>query len=229
VTLAATSIDALAVPANPAALSPADLHSRYARQIARQVRSVMGRDDDHEDLVQEVLMAVMRGVGTLRDPACMDGWVARVTANTVHAAIRRRRVRRHASLDALSEREWPIFQDKPDTRDLAWRAIDLMNRMPPRDRALLASYWFSPATVEAIAADANCSTITVRRRLWRALRRFERLAQRDPALAPCMKNACIRRKRASSSDTTTTRNPKRADANRYFVDHESQSALALTP
>lgn len=209
-------------------LTPEVLHSRYATKIARQVRLAVGRDDEHEDMVQDVLMAVIRGVGTLRDPACLDGWVTRVTANTVHAAIRRRRIRRHASLDDLDERKCPSFQHEPDERDLASRALDVMNRMPPADRALLARYWFSSATIEAIATDARCSTITLRRRLWRALRRFERLARLDPALAPRMVGACVGRKRAHTLGSAG-RHPEHTDANRYFVDRESRSALALTP
>jgi len=209
-------------------IAPWDLHARYAKQIARQVRSSMGRDDEHDDIVQDTLIAVMRGVASLRDPACIDGWVARVTANTVHAAIRRRRFRRHASLDALTEREWPLFQHKPDARDLAARALGVMNRMPPGERALLASYWFSPATVDVIATQADCSVITVRRRLSRALRRFERLARVDPALAHCLEGACVGRKRMTSIGATA-RGPQSSDANRYFVDRKSRSPLALTP
>jgi len=211
--------------------TPEDLHSRYATKIARQIRMTVGPDDEHEDMVQDVLMAVMRGVGTLRDPACLDGWVSRVTANTVLAAIRRRRNRRHTSLDALDERHWPAFQHHFDARDLASRAIDVMNRMPPADRALLASYWFSSATVETIASEARCSVITMRRRLWRALRRFERLARRDPSLAPCMDGACVGRKRPAAPRAIDAAGGarERTDAKRYFGDRESRSALALTP
>ncbi len=173
-------------PQIEAVLTAEHLHARYAKKIARHVKAVLGQDDEHEDLVQEVLMSVIRGVETLRDPACLDAWVAQVTMNTLRSTMRHRRHRRHASLETVPEQLRPSFQIETDERDLASRAIRVMNRLPPPDRALLATYWFSPATLGTMAAAAGCSVITVRRRLSRARTRFKNLASRDPALAQCM-------------------------------------------
>jgi len=166
-----------------AALTPERLHARYAWRIARRVQSMLGSDDEREDLVQEVLIAVFQGFGGLRDPACLDGWVAQVTANKVRALIRHRRTRSHASLEALPERQMPSFQSNLDARFLASRAVRVIDRLPASDRALLLALWFSPATLDSIAADSGCAPITVRRRFSRARTRFERLVRRDPVLA----------------------------------------------
>jgi RNA polymerase sigma-70 factor (ECF subfamily) len=170
-------------------LTPELLHARYARKIRRHIRAVLGADDDREDVVQDVLITVFRKVDTLRDPACLDGWVAQVTANTLKYVIRQRRLRRHASWEGLAENQIPSFQTNVHARELASRAIRIVNNMPPNDRALLTTYWFSPATAESIAAETGCSIVTVRRRLLRARTRFERLARRDPALARCIDDA----------------------------------------
>jgi RNA polymerase sigma-70 factor (ECF subfamily) len=167
-------------------LTPERLHARYAGRIARRVQTLLGHDDEREDLVQEVLITVLRNVGTLRNPDCMDGWVNQVTLNTLRAFMRQRRKRRHASWEGLLEHELPWFQADPDARELAGRVMALMNRLPHGDRALLESLWFSRATAESIAAQSGCSIITVRRRLFRARSRFTRLARKDPALARCL-------------------------------------------
>jgi RNA polymerase sigma-70 factor (ECF subfamily) len=166
-----------------AALTPEQLHARYARRIASHVRSLLGSDDEREDLVQEILMAVFGGIKRLRDPACLDGWVFRVTANKVKGLLRHRSVRQHASLEALPEPEMPSCHADLDASLLVSRAARVIERLPPQDRALLVALWFSPATLDSIAATSGCAPITVRRRLSRARTRFERLARLDPALA----------------------------------------------
>jgi RNA polymerase sigma-70 factor (ECF subfamily) len=167
------------------AVMPDIIHARYAARIRRRVHAVLGPDDERDDLVQEVLETAVRKIGTLREPACLDAWVAQVTSNTLKYFLRRRRLRRHASLEGLPEHDLPAFNGNPDARELAARVISVINRLPDSDRMLLTRFWFSPATAEFLAEEAGCSGITLRRRLARARTRFEKLARRDPALAPC--------------------------------------------
>ena len=164
---------------------PDVIHARYAARIRRRVNAVLGADDDRDDLVQEVLETAIRKLGTLREPACLDAWVAQVTNNTLKYFLRRRRLRRHASFEGLPERDIPMSHGNPVARELAARVMDVISRLPDGDRMLLTRYWFSPATAELLAEEAGCSGITLRRRLARARTRFEKLARRDPALAPC--------------------------------------------
>jgi len=166
-----------------AALTPERLHARYAWRIARRVQAMLGTDDEREDLVQEILIAVFQGFSGVRNPACLDGWVAQVTANKVRALIRHRRARPHASLEALPEPQLPSFQANIEAWFRASSAVRVIDRLPASDRALLLALWFSPATLDSIAADSGCAPITVRRRFSRARSRFERLARRDPVLA----------------------------------------------
>jgi len=172
-------------------LTPEFLHARYGRKIRRHIRAVLRADEDRDDVFQDVLMTVFRKIDTLRNPDCLDGWVAQVTANTLKYFIRQRRIRRHASWDGLTEQQQPTFQLNVQARELASRAMRIVNNLPPSDRALLAAYWFSPATAESIAAESGCSIVTVRRRLFKARNRFEKLARRDPALARCFDDARV--------------------------------------
>lgn len=182
-------------------LAPERLHARYAPRIRRHVRAVLGSDHEYDDLVQEVLLIVITKVNTVRDPTCLDWWVAQVTANALKQLVRRRRVRRHACLDDVAEALLPTMPTDFQARELASRALEVMGSLPLRERELLKTYWLSPATVETIAAEVGCSVITLRRRLSRAQRRFERLARRDPALAPCVNDGrrWARRWRSASS------------------------------
>jgi DNA-directed RNA polymerase specialized sigma24 family protein len=144
-----------------------------------------------------VLVIILRKIDTLRDPACLDGWVARITTNTLRYNVRRRRLRRHASWEALPEHDSPVCQPNFDARQLASRAIQVMNRLPEKERLLLSSYWFTPATAGSIAAENGWSIITVQRRLTRARTRFETLVRRDPMLASSLDHGWRRRREQS--------------------------------
>jgi RNA polymerase sigma-70 factor (ECF subfamily) len=182
-------------PMNRTTPTPESLHARYAGRIDRQIRRLMGRDNEREDLVHEVLITVFRRVDTLRNPVAMDAWVARVTTNTLKYTLRRRRVRQHVSLEALPETQVVPWQADLEGRDLAGRAARVLDRLPASDRTLLMTYWFTSATADSIADEARCSIITVRRRLSRAQSRFEKLARHDPALARCIEDARTRSRR----------------------------------
>ncbi len=186
------SVPDAAIP-NAEALTPEHLHARYARRIDRRIRAVLGADNEHEDLVQDVLITMFQKIGTLRNPLCLDSWVSQVTMNTLRYAMRRRRLRRHASLEALSEQESPLSIPDFDARELTSRVMRVMERMPTNDCALLTRFWFSCASIEETAVEAGCSAVTIRRRLLKARGRFKKLACLDPALAQLLRELERRR------------------------------------
>ena len=167
-------------------LSPEVLHGRYSAKIERLICSVLGPDAEREDIRQEVLMIVLRKAHAVRDPGCMDFWVRQVTLNTLRYTLRRRRLRRHPSWETLPEEHMPSFQADFESRDLATRAVHVLERLPGNERALLLGHWLGSETVNDIAARIGCSSITARRRLRKARKRFESLARRDSALARCL-------------------------------------------
>jgi RNA polymerase sigma-70 factor (ECF subfamily) len=170
------------------ALSPERLHARYFAKIERLIRRVLGPDADREDIRQDVLMTVLRKAHSIRDPRSMDFWVRQVTLNTLKYTMRQRRLRRHPSWETLPETLLPSSQTDFETRDLARCAARVLDRLPRDERSLLISYWLGSETADEIAAHAGCSSITVRRRLAKARRRFERLVRRDPVLARCLED-----------------------------------------
>jgi len=179
----------------PEPLSAEALHERYAPRIERLILRLLGADSDREDVRQDVLMTVVRKAHTLRNPESLDFWVTQVTINTLRYAMRRRRLRRHLSWDAVCDRTTPSIHPSFEDREIAARAVRVLDRLPEADRTLLHCYWFSSSTAAEIAERTRCSLMTIRRRLFRARRRFERLARRDPELARCLDEAAVSSRR----------------------------------
>jgi RNA polymerase sigma factor (sigma-70 family) len=71
----------------------------YGRFLYTVAYRLTGHEDDAQDLVQDVLLRVRRGLETYR-PGSLEGWLSRITTNSFLDDVRRRRRR---PLDALPE------------------------------------------------------------------------------------------------------------------------------
>lgn len=72
---------------------------RYGRFIFTVAYRLTGNEADAQDLVQDVLLRVRRGLPTYR-PGSMEGWLSRITTNAFLDDVRRRRRR---PLEALPD------------------------------------------------------------------------------------------------------------------------------
>ena len=55
----------------------AELFRRYAPYVATIGLRLLGRDDELDDLVQDVFIEAHRGLHSLRTPDAIKGWLAR--------------------------------------------------------------------------------------------------------------------------------------------------------
>lgn len=81
-------------------------HGRFLYTVAYRLT---GNHEDAQDLVQDVLLRVQRGLATYQ-PGSMEGWLSRITTNAFLDEVRRRR-RRPA--DALPERPETVLPPQP--------------------------------------------------------------------------------------------------------------------
>lgn len=153
-------------------------------QVNRIVWRVLGADEAHDDVVQQVFVALLRGLPRVRDPEALVGWVAVVTVNTVRSEIRRRKIRRlwlrsdPAALD-LAEAPAPSHE----ARELLRRTYAVLDRLPADERIAFGLRVIDEMPLTEVAAACGCSLATIKRRLQSAQARFRRLAERDPELA----------------------------------------------
>ncbi|MDQ4098851.1 MAG: sigma-70 family RNA polymerase sigma factor, partial [Actinomycetota bacterium] len=64
-------------------------HGRFLYNLAYRLT---GNDDDAQDLVQEVLLRVRKGLASYR-PGSMEGWLSRIATNAFLDDVRRRKRR----------------------------------------------------------------------------------------------------------------------------------------
>lgn len=89
--------------ATPRPPSWADVARDYGRFLYTVAYRLTGNRDDAEDLVQEVLLRVRRGLATY-EPGSMEGWLSRITTNAFLDDVRKRKRRPAEPVAEVPER-----------------------------------------------------------------------------------------------------------------------------
>ncbi len=167
---------------DPAAV--AELFDRYAAHVERVLLRTIGRDAESEDMVQDVFLAAHRsGAGYQGTDAQLRAWVSRIAVFTARAYLRKRQQRgRVRSADPQRLPEQISKEPSPDLHEALRRTYQVLDQMSPTLRIPLALREIERMELTEIAASCGCSLSTIKRRLQRARRIFDRLAKRDPLL-----------------------------------------------
>ncbi len=150
-------------PAPPPSLEAAfRLYVRYVGAIALKV---LGREEDVDDVVQDVFLIAWKGLRTLRDADAAKQWLGTVT---VRVASRRLRVRRLRAFFGLDER---AYQDvaapgaSPEQRALLASVYAALDRVPVAERVAWTLRHVEGMELVEVAAACRCSLATAKRRI----------------------------------------------------------------
>ncbi|MBN2575657.1 MAG: sigma-70 family RNA polymerase sigma factor [Deltaproteobacteria bacterium] len=154
------------------------LYRRHARYLLAIGIRLLASRSDGEEVVQDTFVIGFERLGTLREPAAVRAWLARIAVSLV-----RRRLRRARLLGVLG------LERKPDDATLAALASSELRPDERADLALLdRMLWRMPADqriawmlrrveglpLAEVASACGCSLATVKRRIAAADARVER-------------------------------------------------------
>ncbi|WP_442935119.1 SigE family RNA polymerase sigma factor [Micromonospora sp. CPCC 206061] len=134
---------------------------------------LVGNHADAEDLLQNALTKTAvhwRRVARYDNPAA---YVRQAMVNETYGRWRRKRLLQMVSVTKVPERQTPDALRASDDRVDVWRALD---RLAPRQRAVLILRFHEDLSVEETAALLRCSTGTVKSQTHAALSRLRALA-----------------------------------------------------
>jgi RNA polymerase sigma-70 factor (ECF subfamily) len=110
---------------------------RYSARIAGFVRPIIAQPDAVEDVVQMVLIKMVRRLELLRDPITFESWLFALARNTALDFIRRRRCRPTLVSDDDKCVQTPYIDSSRALREIT-EALDLaLTRLSPKDRSLV--------------------------------------------------------------------------------------------
>ncbi len=146
-------------------------HDRFLYSLAYRL---CGNHHDTQDLVQEVLLRVRRGLNTYQ-PGNLEGWLSRITTNAFLDRVRSQKRRPTVALPDDPDR---VIAGSPDAdaemaaRDLPQHLQDLLMDLPPDYRAVVVLKDVLGFSYEEIASAIDVPIGTVRSRIHRGRSRL---------------------------------------------------------
>ena len=142
-------------------------HGRFLYTVAYRLA---GNDDDAQDLVQESLIRVRRGLERY-EPGSLQGWLARIVTNVFLDEMRRRKRR---PTDALPDDPGSVLPSTPAADEvftgLSVEIQRALEELPEEFRVPVVLCDVSDLSYEQIAATTGVPIGTVRSRLHRGRR-----------------------------------------------------------
>jgi RNA polymerase sigma-70 factor (ECF subfamily) len=159
------------------------LVERYEPLVERLVAGALGIDAEIPDVVQDVFVAVLEGIKSLKDASALRSWIATLTVFTARGRIRRRRRWRWIRFVAPEEvPEVPVAAPQGETNEAVKATYAILDQFPADERLAFSLRFVSEMQLTEVAQACSVSLATVKRRLARAEKRFVEAARMHPAL-----------------------------------------------
>lgn len=138
------------------------MHVRYVSAIALRI---LGRDDEVDDVVQDVFLAGFKGLRALREPDAIKGWLATVTVRVATRRLRRRKLRGLFGLDERQYDDVAAEGASPEQRALLASVYRVIDELPVRERVAWTLRHVEGMALEEVARACGCSLATAKRRI----------------------------------------------------------------
>jgi RNA polymerase sigma factor (sigma-70 family) len=144
-----------------------ELIQRWHGPIWHYVRSLTD-DEAAQDIVQDVWLRVLRGIGGLRDPARLRAWLFGIAHRTWIDTLRKKYAVTIADIDEADQHELPD-PVVPEEREQELAALEQqLSRLPPIEREALTLFYLRELSLQEIAQALDIPVGTVKSRLHRA-------------------------------------------------------------
>lgn len=154
------------------------LHRRW---VAAVILAYKPREDDLEDLLQEVAMSMVSKISTVRDPRHVRAWLRTVAINAARASARTRQSRPQLRLVGTPEQEKvePAIDESIVRDEESRRILSLVTNLPDDYREPLMLRALHGMRSKQIAAVLELPEATIDTRISRARRMLRELAREE--------------------------------------------------
>lgn len=152
------------------------LIARWHRPLWVYVRRMTGRDDEAQDLVQEVWIRVIRGIARLRDGSRLRGWLFGIARRTLMD-----RLRREYAVPPAADVDVGALAAEPEPPDNEAELASLevaLDTLPAVEREVLTLFYLRDLSLAELADALTVPIGTVKSRLFRA-RKMLRAAMQE--------------------------------------------------
>ena len=153
-----------------------DLIARWHDPLWQYIRRMSGRDDEAQDILQDVWLRVIRGIARVRDGSRLRGWLFGITRRVLMDRLRRQYAMPPPSdVNADDVAAEPASPD----REPSFEALDaVIEALPIVEREALTLFYLRDLSLAEIADALDIPAGTVKSRLFRARRMARALMQK---------------------------------------------------
>lgn len=148
-----------------------ELVQRWQRRLWLHAHRLTTDPEAAWDITQETWLAIIKGLNKLHDPAKFKQWAYRIVTNK--------------AIDLLKVKQAPQPTPEQPMKDNATRAkedsalSELLGRLNPNRRAVLALYYLEGLTIAEVSSVLNIPKGTVKSRLYNARNELKKLWQQN--------------------------------------------------
>lgn len=163
-------------PGQPPLTSFDAIYRAYSAYVAYIGVRILGRQDEIDDLVQDVFVEALRGLDKLKDAEAVKAWLATVTVRVATRRLRMRKLKRFLGLGEIkADLVWPGASAE-QTTEVA-RIYEKLERVPSKHRIAWVLRMVQGEPLAHVAQTCGCSLATAKR--W-----IESVQDQVAALAP---------------------------------------------
>lgn len=137
----------------------------------RVSRTILSRDEDCADAMQEAIMKAFQNIHTLREPSYFKTWLIRILLNECHQLHRKRK--NLISIEELAE---------PLSKEHGYEKIEieqLLDVLPSEDKQLLKLFYIEDLSIHDLALILDIPENTVKTKLRRAREKMQKTLAKD--------------------------------------------------
>jgi RNA polymerase sigma factor (sigma-70 family) len=160
------------------------LFEQEKRHVHATLFRILGSNHHVEDLLQDVFIAVFRGLHTFRGESSLSTWIDRCTVRAAFAHIRGARGRHHLELvpEGVATED-PSAERRTLAREATRRLYDTLGNLEPKHRLAFILHAIDGRSVAEVAELMQATLVATKARVWRARRYVEKRAKVDPTLS----------------------------------------------
>ena len=159
---------------------------KVQNRVYYHCRKILSNEEDALDATQDILIAMLKGLGNLREAASFWPWLNRITANICCKHLRAIREQPFPELDTMPQ-VYENFDDQSiperilDTEENRRLIRDLVDGLPDVQRICILCYYYDEMSIRDIAEAMETSENTVKSRLHYARRAIKEGVERYTA------------------------------------------------
>lgn len=145
-----------------APLSMDAAYRKYSAYVAYIGIRIIGRDDELDDLVQDVFIEAIKGLKSLRDAAAIKGWFATVTVRLATRRLRMQKLRRTLGFSQVDhDAVWPGAS--PEQNAAISKVYRSLQGVAAKQRAAWILRVVEQEPLDHVAKACGCSLATAKR------------------------------------------------------------------